>query len=288
MAYSTLVLRHTHKFATGAATLRCENAAGSSRSDQAFSTVTEYVSSGDSTLTPYKDFKADLQTKLNNAYSTLFGGGPITVTLQTTGKWLYSNAGGSAMVLAFTDPITTAPPEIFGFDGTADKTIPAGGTLESDWLSYGGWYPGDIHVDDTLDIPRWDVATLRGLQRIPDYVQHSDSASTPHTRRILWDRIDAARIAQCYADLSGYAAVAGLSAGDQNAPLTSHIAWVLAGSGPSPGEYLIYSTNDPSTHTVAGPYYLDIPDELMSNLVQQQLTERQRKYRLQLDFTLVV
>ncbi len=284
------VIRWKHTITATTRTVCVRNAAMASAT--ANIAAGDYITSGDASIVP-NDILADYQLALNTCYNTLAGGAvfPFVCTIDTRGYLSIQHtagAGFSAWLYLTSGSWTLDKGKVGYYNGALDVEIAPGATVKSYYQVAHCWYPDTWHSDDTRDVGRRVVACVRGLSRVPYYVEHSDPAGPGYVRRLAWPDVRSARIWQSAANDSTAASVAGLNAGDPNAPLESLFAYVLSGTGPDPQQVYLYDKNDALAATKAGPYYVDIPDDAVEfggvpyDWQQPETRQRQFGVRFQL------
>lgn len=246
-----------------------------------------YITDDDGGVSP-DDFVAALATALVAGYDAVNApGGVFSVDLLTSGHLRITNASPNGIILKCSDPMHTLDPYLMGFGDLAQYNLPVGVT-DSTYQASHAWYPDEPHIDDSWDAVSHAAASCRAPNGRASYVVHSDMASPPVRRRIAWDYIRSARIRQAFADDATAAAAAGVTWGDPNCTLETLIAYLLENSGPEPGRVYIYSTDDPATHVQSGPYYVDLPDEIVAfggiPFDAQMDDVRQRRFEVALEF----
>jgi len=239
-----------------------------------------YIVKGETVTGAPDDLLAAVIAAFNLAYDDFWGiPDAITGTLGPTGIVTIANAGAQIIILQTAG--TTFDVGLLGFASTPIN-IEAGESAVSPYQAGNSWYPAADHVVDTAEHQSYAFTAQRDMTGKPHYVKHAAFSDATYKRRISWDDVQGARCVASLTALADYAAAAGLTVNDPNAPLRELIEHVIDG-----GQIYLYDTDDPATHTEAGPYGVVLSDDTVQAGGVSFEAERQdllqRRYNVSLE-----
>lgn len=218
-----------------------------------------------------------LQANLVAAYNALYSNtdGNFDVTLNEWLKIVITNNSPDDLNVDFASAVTDAKTILgFGNETGAVSIAGGGGVLTATYQAFGLWSPFFHYWRDTAH----DTKTIRRKSVTesgrPSYTRHSDE----HKKRtISWKYVPAALIKESRVnDLTGlFSSDAGIVQGDPHCYLQKWLNYIMDESGPLPGCCFI-SNNKDETNSLdnaygsgpvgSGPYYVDIPDDVLNGI----------------------
>lgn len=256
---SYYAVRWTFELSGGAADsqVRFSDGGGMPVTSDQLMPANEYITKGETGSGNPQDFCDRFEAMASAAHHAIYGAGPgkiVCITRASDGVVWLSNGGtaGQPLDICWTHGNTTLDPEICGWDGSVDVTIPGNDHLYGDFVPKCCWYPMDYHVIDE----RFDADPVAfQVQLANGQTQHVTHGDRKAGRFLEWDRIAAARMRQVWADNATAAANAGVEQYDPSSAFVHLFRYTVDGSGPNPGQVYLYTTMNRGTHEQHGPYY---------------------------------
>lgn len=212
-------------------------------------TVGTYINDGSASVIAPKDFVKAFKDAANLAITALGLGGSMTAVLNADGKMVLTWTGQTGGDLLLTG-LTATQQMWLGISTSSFSFFDGVNTL--DFQAGCQWHPGIDDDHDSGNLGRQLASEGKNLLGQPRRVVRS--AARWEQRRIAWSFIASARMLDARAAESGFATFAGLTVGEDN---TWENMWEYLLGEPGPygdNRVYIYSTNDPATDTVSGPY----------------------------------
>jgi len=222
-----------------------------------------YICDGMGAVVAPIDLIKRLQTAIAAGMAALGTTGTITVSMRTDGRVAFTAASLSKNV-----ELKNLTANQIAYLGVGASQISGGlfaigasgvdGEITTSYQAGSQWLPGIDADYDSSDMQRQIVSEGRNLRgRVRRVVRSYDTWTE---RRLDWSRIASGRMSAARAADANFATVAGVTTGEDN---TWEAMWLYLTGAVGPygdNRVYIYSTNDPSTAAITGPYDVVLSD----------------------------